>query len=122
MPACMVSQGITPSVQRLVWASQTCSLAAITAASRVCERWLLRRESQARVQAARVSAGTMEVGTWGALHNWRTWALAAISMLEAIVKNAILYWCPLIIHSLARLDPASVLQKHRKNFTPFWRP
>lgn len=54
------------------------------------------------VQAARMSAGTMEVATWGAFRNWRTWALASISMLEAVVKNAILYWCPLIIHSLAR--------------------
>lgn len=56
----------------------------------------------------------MEVGTWGALHNWRTWALACISMLEAVVKNAILYWCPLIIHSLARPGPASAPQNHRK--------
>lgn len=53
-------------------------------------------------QAARMSAGTMEVATWGAFRNWRTWALASISMLEAVVKNAILYWCPLIIHSLVR--------------------
>ena len=61
-----------------------------------------------------MSAGTMEVGTWGALHNWRTWALACISMLEAVVKNAILYWCPLIIHSLAR--PGSALHIIGNNF------
>lgn len=58
-------------------------------------------------QAARVSAGTMEVASWGAFRNWRTWALACISMLEAVVKNAILYWCPLIIHSLVRCTAAA---------------
>lgn len=35
--------------------------------------------------------------------DWRTYHVALIAMLEGTVKNALLYWCPLIIHSLVGL-------------------
>ena len=41
-----------------------------------------------------------EGGNMRAFLDWRTYHVALIAMLEGTVKNALLYWCPLIIHSL----------------------
>lgn len=41
-----------------------------------------------------------EGGNMRAFLDWRTYHVAFIAMLEGTVKNALLYWCPLIIHSL----------------------
>ena len=43
-----------------------------------------------------------EGGHLRAFRDWRTYHVALIAMLESTVKNALLYWCPLIIHSLVR--------------------
>ncbi len=43
-----------------------------------------------------------EGGHLRAFLDWRTYHVALIAMLEGTVKNALLYWCPLIIHSLVR--------------------
>lgn len=38
--------------------------------------------------------------TWSAVVSWRVWWLAAVALLEAIVKYGIVYWCPLLIRSM----------------------
>lgn len=51
------------------------------------------------LQAAKTMAG-VEVSSWGAVQNWRTWYLAAINLCDSTVKYAIIYWCPLIIYHM----------------------
>ena len=56
-----------------------------------------------------------EGGNMRAFLDWRTYHVAFIAMLEGTVKNALLYWCPLIIHSLvshrnAAADPPDGLR------------
>ncbi|KAK9816765.1 hypothetical protein WJX72_004884 [[Myrmecia] bisecta] len=41
-----------------------------------------------------------DTATWGAVRNWRTWYLALITFLEALVKYSIIYWTPLIIYQM----------------------
>ena len=48
----------------------------------------------------------MESKYWDSVFDLRTYHVAAISFLEGTVKNALLYWCPLIIYSLVRAHPA----------------
>ncbi len=49
-----------------------------------------------------------EGGHLRAFLDWRTYHVALIAMLEGTVKNALLYWCPLIIHSLVRSRHSSL--------------
>ncbi len=60
-----------------------------------------------------------EGGNLKAFLECRTYHVAFIAMLEGTVKNALLYWCPLIIHSLvSSWPPVSVLLPMA--LRPFW--
>lgn len=48
--------------------------------------------------------GGIAMGNMRAFLEWRTYHVGFIAMLEGTVKNALLYWCPLIIHSLVSLN------------------
>lgn len=55
----------------------------------------------AQVQAGAIKeAGGSATGYWSAVYDWRTYHVALIACLEGTVKNALLYWSPLIIYSL----------------------
>lgn len=53
--------------------------------------------------AANTAKTTVESKYWDSVFDLRTYHVAAISFLEGTVKNALLYWCPLIIYSLVSL-------------------
>ena len=65
-----------------------------------------------------------EGGNLKAFLDWRTYHVAFIAMLEGTVKNALLYWCPLIIHSLVSFQgpslPASSLRPVVDGLLPYW--
>lgn len=51
-------------------------------------------------QATKPTSGASLEGGWAAARDWRTWYLGTVCLLEAVIKNAIMYYCPLIIASL----------------------
>ncbi|CAL5219790.1 g1695 [Coccomyxa viridis] len=59
---------------------------------------VIHRKAQSLQEKADMQRG--EGGHLRAFLDWRTYHVALIAMLEGTVKNALLYWCPLIIHSL----------------------
>ncbi|KAK9903306.1 hypothetical protein WJX75_002492 [Coccomyxa subellipsoidea] len=59
--------------------------------------WLHQRNADLKVKA--VTSGAATHG-WDSLRNYRTWHLAAISMVANIPKYGIIFWCPLIIDSI----------------------
>eukprot|EP00884_Botryococcus_braunii_P019552 jgi/Botrbrau1/6280/Bobra.0129s0025.1 len=60
--------------------------------------WLHQRNL--RIKATKQSSGATLDGGWAAAKDWRTWYLGTVCLLEAVIKNAIMYYCPLIIAGL----------------------
>ncbi|BDA50069.1 Putative tartrate transporter [Coccomyxa sp. Obi] len=59
--------------------------------------WLHQRNADLKAKAVSRGAG---MHAWDSLKNYRTWHLAAISMVANIPKYGIIFWCPLIIDSI----------------------
>ncbi|KAK9909692.1 hypothetical protein WJX75_006123 [Coccomyxa subellipsoidea] len=68
--------------------------------------WLIERNA-----AANTAKTTVESKYWDSVFDLRTYHVAAISFLEGTVKNALLYWCPLIIYSLVGTKSSPAARK-----------